>query len=137
MLGRGVPLAIGFLTLCVASSAEAQGNLDQGKTAAELYASGCAGCHKSPQSISNTKWRLAFEGFLREHYTSSRDSAAILAAYLKEQEKRSAETQRGRTAKYRSQAKPSEPTLNESEDDVAGPPADIPDVVTASSRSVP
>jgi hypothetical protein len=36
MLGRGVPLAIGFLTLCVASSAEAQGNLDQGKTAAEL-----------------------------------------------------------------------------------------------------
>jgi hypothetical protein len=128
MLGRGVPLAIGLLTLCVASSAEAQGNLDQGKTAAELYATGCAGCHKSPQSVSNTKWRLALESFLREHYTSSRESAAILAAYLKEQDKRSAETQRGRTAKYRSQAKPYEPTLSESEDDVPRPPADIPDV---------
>jgi hypothetical protein len=49
--------------------------------------------------------------------------------------RRSVETQRGRTAKYRSQAKPSEPTLSESEDDIPRPPADIPDVkVTASSR---
>ena len=128
MLGRGVPLAIGFLALCIASSAEAQGNLDQGKTAAQLYASACAGCHKLPQSVSNTKWRFALESFLREHYTSSRESAAILAAYLKEHEKRSAETQPGRAAKHSTQAKPSEPTLSESEEDVPRPPADIPDV---------
>jgi hypothetical protein len=127
-LGRDVRRAIGFLALCVASPAEAQGNLDQGKTAAELYASGCTGCHKSPQSVSNTRWRFALESFLSEHYTSSRQSAFILAAYLKEQEKRSAETQHGRPAKHSSQAKPSEPTLSGSEDDVPRPPADIPDV---------
>jgi hypothetical protein len=75
MLGRGVPLAIGLLTLCVASSAEAQGNLDQGKTAAELYATGCAGCHKSPQSVSNTKWRLALESFLRVGFETHADRA--------------------------------------------------------------
>jgi cytochrome c553 len=52
MLGRGVRLAIGSLTLCVASSAAAQGNLDQGKSAAQLYASACATCHKSPQMLA-------------------------------------------------------------------------------------
>jgi hypothetical protein len=34
--------ALGLLALAVASSAEAQGNLDQGKTAAQLYVSACA-----------------------------------------------------------------------------------------------
>jgi hypothetical protein len=77
MAGRGVRMAFGFLALAVASSAEAQGNLDQGKTAAQLYASDCAMCHKSPQSVSDTKWFFGLESFLRQHYTSSRESAAV------------------------------------------------------------
>src|SRR5437868_13774110 len=96
MLDRGLRLAIGSLALCVASSARAQANLDQGKTAAQLYASACVTCHKSPQSVSNTKRLLELEGFLREHYTSSRETAAILAAYLRGMEKPSAVSQRGR-----------------------------------------
>jgi cytochrome c553 len=62
MLGPGVWLAIGSLALCVASSARAQGDLDQGKTAAQLYAAGCATCHKSLQSVSNTKWFFGLRG---------------------------------------------------------------------------
>jgi len=82
MLGHGVRLAFGFLALAVADSAEAQGDLDQGKSAVQLFASACATCHKSPQSVSETKWFFGLESFLREHYTSSSESAAILAGRL-------------------------------------------------------
>jgi hypothetical protein len=123
----GVRLAFGFLALAIAGSAEAQGDLDQGKSAAQLFASACATCHKSPQSVSKTKWFFGLESFLREHYTSSSESAAILAAYLKGQEKLSAESQRGRGARHMSQAKPSEPPPSAFEEDIPRPPADIPD----------
>jgi len=43
MVGRGIRLGFGVLALAGANSAEAQGNLDQGKTAAQLYASACRG----------------------------------------------------------------------------------------------
>jgi hypothetical protein len=127
MVSRAMRLAIGSLTLCVASSAAAQGNLDLGKTAAQLYASACATCHKSPQSISHTKQflGLGLESFLREHYTSSRESAAILAAYVRGI---SANSQRGRGAAKPSQSMPSEPMPSDSEDDIPRPPADIPDL---------
>jgi hypothetical protein len=128
MPGRSVRLTFGLLALAVASSAGAQGNLDQGRTAAQLYASACATCHKSPQSVSKTKWFFGLENFLRQHYTSSRESAAILAAYLKGQEKLSADSQRDRGARHISQAKRSEPTPSEFEEDIPRPPADIPDV---------
>ena len=128
MSGRGVRLRFGFLAFAFASSAGAQENLDQGKTGAQLYASACATCHKSPQSIPKTKWFFGLESFLREHYTSSRESAAILAAYLKGQEKLSADSQRDRGARHISQAKRSEPTPSEFEEDIPRPPADIADV---------
>jgi hypothetical protein len=77
MFAHGVRLAFGFLALAIAGSAEAQGDLDQGKTAAQLYASACATCHKSPQSVSKTKWFFGLESFLRDHFTSSSESAAL------------------------------------------------------------
>src|ERR1051326_4863486 len=98
-----IRLGLGFLAFAFASSAAAQGNLDQGKSAAQLYASACATCHKSPPSASNSRWLFGLESFLREHYTSSRESAAILAAYLKGQEKASADSQRGRLARHTGQ----------------------------------
>jgi hypothetical protein len=122
----GVRLAFGFLALAIVSSAEAQGDLDQGKTAAQLYASACATCHKSPQSVSKTKWFFGLESFLRKHYTSGSESAGILAVYLKGQEKLSAESQRGRGARHLSQV--SNPTVNEFGEEIPRPPADIPDV---------
>jgi len=128
MLGRGVRLAFGFLALAVADSAEAQGDLDQGKSAVQLFASACATCHKSPQSVSETKWFFGLESFLREHYTSSRESAAILAGYLKGQQKLSADSQRGHIVRHISEAKPLEPTPTDFGEDIQRPPADIPNV---------
>ena len=127
MSRRGVRLWFGILALAVASPAGAQGNLDQGKTAPQLYASACAPCHKSPQSVSKTKLFFGLESFLREHYTSSSESAAILAAYLKGQQKRSAEFQPAGGARQMSQTKSSDTTVNEFGEQIPRPPADIPD----------
>jgi mono/diheme cytochrome c family protein len=126
MLGHGVRLTISSLALCVASSAGAQGDLDQSKTAAQLYASNCATCHESPASVKNTKSFSEFESFLRQHYTSNRESAANLVAYLKGQERMSVESQRRRGAM--SEVRPPEPTPSASEEDIPRPPADIPEV---------
>lgn len=78
-----VPLVIGSLAFCIASSAGAQENLDKGKTAAQLYATDCAICHKSPQSITQAPGLFGLESFLREHYTASRETATAIANYLK------------------------------------------------------
>jgi len=128
MSGRGIRLGVGFLALALASSAGAQGNLDQGKTGAQLYASACATCHQSARSVSKTKWFFGLESFLRDHYTSSSESAAILAAYLKGQQKSSADAQRNLGVRQMSQVKPSEPTPSGFEEDIPRPAADIPDV---------
>jgi hypothetical protein len=119
----GIWLTIGSLTLCVATSAGAQESLEKGKTAAQLYASHCAGCHKSPQSVTKTTGGLGLESFLREHYSATPESAATLATYLKGLEKQSAGSTPGHVAKRTtSQAKPSQPKPSESKED--GSPLD-------------
>ena len=128
MAGCGLRVVSGLLLVVIASSTRAQGNLDQGKTAAQLYASACATCHQSPQSVSKTKRLFGLESFLREHYTSNRESAAILADYLEGQRRLSADSQRGREARHMSQAKGSNPIVNEFGEEIPRPPADIPDV---------
>ena len=71
----------GFLV--VAGAASAQENLDAGKSGAQLYASNCAICHKSAQALNKSGGGLfGLDSFLREHYTSSRESAAAISAYL-------------------------------------------------------
>jgi hypothetical protein len=54
------------------------------KPPAALFASDCtgAGCHKSPQGLGKNTGIGGLAGFLREHYTNSRESAAALANYL-------------------------------------------------------
>jgi hypothetical protein len=80
---NGVRLAICVVTLALAGSARAQENLDQGKSGAQLYASDCAICHKAPQTVAKSGGLFGMEGFLRQHYTASRESAASIANYLK------------------------------------------------------
>ncbi len=116
-------LAIGSLALCVASSAGAQENLDKNKTGAQLYASICADCHKSPQSLK-PPGIFGHESFLREHYTADRESAAAIASYLNGLKK--PEPPRRRAAKSTSQVKPSQPKPSESTANKPKPPADIP-----------
>lgn len=75
---------VGFLTLVAgfcAAPALAQ-DFSAGKTAAQLFASDCAACHKSPGGLAKGQSVSALTSFLREHYTTKPASAAALAAYL-------------------------------------------------------
>jgi hypothetical protein len=79
-------MAAGLLSAAImlAGPAAAQENLDAGKSGAQLYASNCAICHKSPQALNKSGGGLfGLDSFLREHYTSGRESAAAISAYLK------------------------------------------------------
>lgn len=82
MLSRALSLATvmlltGFATL----PAHAQ-NLEAGKSASQIFAGGCAVCHKSPRGLLKTVAPGALPGFLRQHYTTSTDMAASLSAYV-------------------------------------------------------
>ena len=80
---RGLMCIFGVAGILAATPAGAQENLDSGKTPAQLFASVCAICHKSPQGLAKSGGVLGLESFLREHYTASRESAAAIANYLK------------------------------------------------------
>ena len=74
---------VGAGLMAAAGVASAQENLDAGKSGAQLYQSNCAICHKSAQALDKSGGGLfGLESFLREHYTSSRESAAAISAYL-------------------------------------------------------
>ena len=63
-------------------SAHAQVNIDQDKTPAHIFASDCSVCHKTTRGLANGRGNSALTGFLSEHYTSSREEAASVAAYV-------------------------------------------------------
>jgi len=80
---------------CVAALAVALGLLPNWQARAEnenfsnkpapaLFNADCtgAGCHKGPQGLAKGQSQSGLAGFLREHYTNSRESAAALAAYI-------------------------------------------------------
>jgi hypothetical protein len=81
-IDRGCIIGLGLLALAAARPAAGQENLDLGKSAAQLYASDCAICHKSPNGLTKGGGVFGLSGYLREHYTASRESAAAIAAYL-------------------------------------------------------
>jgi hypothetical protein len=63
---------------------ESKGENFSAKPAPQLFASDCtgAGCHKGPQGLGKGQSQGSLAGFLREHYTNSRESAAAIASYL-------------------------------------------------------
>jgi outer membrane biosynthesis protein TonB len=84
---RCLAAVVGFaliftLVMAAAGAARAQTNIDQGKPASELFANYCAVCHKSTRGLANGRSSLTLSLFLREHYASSREQAAALAAYV-------------------------------------------------------
>jgi hypothetical protein len=81
-VNRGFALTIGFLAMLAPAVARAQTNLDQGKSASQLFAGACAECHKAPHTLAKGKSAATVAEFLREHYTTGRDQAAALAAYV-------------------------------------------------------
>ena len=77
---------LALMVVCVAAmgaaTAFAQENLDAGKTPAQLFASDCSVCHQSPKGLAKGTNSSSLSGFLRQHYTSSQQNAATIAAYL-------------------------------------------------------
>jgi hypothetical protein len=76
-----LPCIVAVLVMVATVPAGAQENLDSGKSAAQLFASDCAICHKTPQSLKHAGAPNLVE-FLRQHYAASRESATAIAAYL-------------------------------------------------------
>jgi mono/diheme cytochrome c family protein len=68
-------------TLLDATGAQAQ-NLDEGKSAPRLFADSCATCHRSPRGLAKGRPRPTLFAFLKEHYSTSADTAQELATYL-------------------------------------------------------
>jgi hypothetical protein len=79
---RGILVAGGIAVAAGAVPVRAQDNFDAGKTPAQLYAADCAICHKTPQGLAKGGGVFGLAGFLREHYTASREAAAAIAAYV-------------------------------------------------------
>jgi mono/diheme cytochrome c family protein len=73
--------AFGIISVLTGTAASAQ-NLDQGKSAARLFADGCATCHRSPRGLAKGRFKFTLYLFLKEHYASGPDSASALASYL-------------------------------------------------------
>src|ERR1700742_1300561 len=78
-------IALGAFALLIGTAARAQ-NLDQGKSAAALFANGCAACHKSPRGLAKGRFKLQLYMFLKEHYAAGPDEAGALADYLQAQQ---------------------------------------------------
>jgi hypothetical protein len=73
---------IGLLAGLAPAVAHAQTNIDQGKTPAQIFGEACATCHKAARGLANGKGSYALTEFLLEHYTTGREQAAALAAYV-------------------------------------------------------
>jgi len=76
-VARVVPWVIAAAAVAADAPAQAQSNLDAGKSAAQIFADTCNACHRSPREIRPTS-----AAFLREHYTTGGREAAVMAAYL-------------------------------------------------------
>jgi mono/diheme cytochrome c family protein len=81
MRGLAAFAAAGLAYFALSAGAFAQEDLEKGKSGAQIFATDCAICHKTPQAA--VKGGAPGEGFLRQHYTSSQQSAAAVAAYLR------------------------------------------------------
>jgi hypothetical protein len=71
------PWMMAIAALLVGTPAGAQGNIDAGKSPAQIFSDTCAACHRSPGQV-----RRASASFLRSHYTTGPDEASAMARYL-------------------------------------------------------
>jgi mono/diheme cytochrome c family protein len=159
-LVRRVAPAIGLLVGLAPVLAQAQTNIDQGKSPAEIFSTDCATCHKSARGLANGRGSLGLASFLAEHYTSSRDQAAALAAYVMgagggepapaargpkpaaDRNRASAEepkpgAQPARTPGRADQAPPASAKLRPSDDEAKRPPAGIPTIMQEPAAGTP
>jgi len=84
MLSRALSLATVVLLIgfWAAGPAEAQENLEAGKTPSQIFSGTCNACHKSPRGLLRSVPASSLSGFLRQHYTTGPEMSAAMAAYL-------------------------------------------------------
>jgi hypothetical protein len=99
----GAPCVIALLIIGVAHGE----NLDQGKSAAKLFADGCATCHHGARGLAKGRIGLTLFLFLREHYTTNSSSAWQLASYLGSVDGAQRDKSRAAAAKPSPRASPS------------------------------
>src|SRR5437763_485639 len=76
-VGRLDLWAIGLWAASAAAPCNAQGNLDAGKTPAQIFADTCAACHRSAREL-----RHPSAAFLRQHYMTGYEEASAMTNYL-------------------------------------------------------
>ena len=72
---------LGAVFLIMGAAAYAQ-NLDQGKSASQLFSDSCATCHRSARSLAKGRFHLTLFLFLQKHYASDSGAAWQLTSYL-------------------------------------------------------
>jgi hypothetical protein len=83
MLSRALSLAtVTLLIGCLTAGVAAAENLDAGKSPSQIFSSTCNACHKSPRGLLKSVSASSLPGFLRQHYTTGTDMAAVLSSYL-------------------------------------------------------
>ena len=98
VLARGIRRVAAVVVVLWMAPAAAQENLYANKSAAQIFATDCAMCHKQPAALAKAggPLGLGMESFLRSHYTASRESAAFLAKYIQAMDAPSAAPERKR-----------------------------------------
>ena len=99
-------LAAALWALGLANGVGAQESLDRGKSPAQLFASDCSACHKSPQGLARAGGLLGLDNFLRTHYTASRETASAIGSYLRSVDVSSPARATKRNAKGDGKARP-------------------------------
>jgi len=69
-------------SLCVLAGPARAQNIDEGKSAPQLYAATCAACHRNPAALARGRFRATLASFLQDHYTTGVGEAWALAGYL-------------------------------------------------------
>src|SRR6478609_9561514 len=83
MLSRALSIAtVTLLIGCFTAGAARAQNLDAGKSPSQIFSNTCTACHKSPRGLLKTTPASSLPGFLRQHYTTGTDMAAVLSSYL-------------------------------------------------------
>jgi hypothetical protein len=57
-------------------------NIDEGKSAPQLFSGSCVTCHKSPNTLARGRMTPTLFLFLQDHYTTSKSDAWSLSSYL-------------------------------------------------------
>jgi hypothetical protein len=83
MSSRALSLAAVMLLIgCLAAASAQAENLDAGKSPSQIFAGTCSECHKSSRGLLRKVPAGSLPGFLRQHYTTGGQMAAVLSAYL-------------------------------------------------------